>query len=325
MNNRRISNIALHLLLIAFVFLFTDCNKRDISSQVEGVWETTWEDDLQGDLDKMYVNETIAFISENSMGNSGTFRQIFQGKVEYDDWRNETDIPYSVIATGQWQVVNKNEIQLKYDPNQVIIEVGKASIEEDYTDAAISLLTGDWEGVVRGAIKAKSVERLNSKAEENVQRQLKKFYGDMFHTINKDKVGMKSVDIEGNMMSCKVNHGMFGRKQTYDRVRADVNSISSAGNYSSGTSIDFGSDYGLPNYDWLSSRRATHSDVAHLNSSQLRIMRNYIYARHGYTFKSHDLANYFAQYPWYQPLYSNVEYDLNSIEKANVQFIKSYE
>lgn len=314
------------VLLIAISIIFSACSKENISNKIVGVWETTWEDDLEGDLDKMYVTETISFISDNVMGNSGTFNQIFQGYVEYDDWSNETQIPYSVMATGTWKVVDKNKIQLRYNPNDVLIDVGKATIEGDYTEAALSLLSGDLGGLISGAIKAKSVEKLNTQAEENVQRQLKKFFGGMFHTANKDKVGMKSVEIDIDMMSCTVNHGFFGRKQIYDRIQTDANSLDNSypgsnkgSNYSSGTS------YGLPNYDWLSSRKATYSDVANLSRSELRIMRNYIYARHGYKFKSYDLANYFAQYPWYQPLYSNVEYDLNSVEKSNVKFIRSYE
>lgn len=81
----------------------------------------------------------------------------------------------------------------------------------------------------------------------------------------------------------------------------------------------------LPDYDWLSNYRVSYSDIAGKSSSELRIMRNYIYARHGYRFKSRDLHQYFAQYPWYSPLYNDVYGRLNSTEKANVQFIKSYE
>ena len=81
----------------------------------------------------------------------------------------------------------------------------------------------------------------------------------------------------------------------------------------------------LPDYDWLSSYKVTYSDIAGKSGSELRVMRNYIYARHGYKFKSKDLQQYFAQYPWYTPLYNDVSGSLNSVEKANVQFIRSYE
>lgn len=82
---------------------------------------------------------------------------------------------------------------------------------------------------------------------------------------------------------------------------------------------------GLPNYDWLSSSYVNHSDIAHKSGSELRIMRNYIYARHGYKFKSADLRKFFSQYSWYQPRYSDVSSQLSAIEEANVYFIKSYE
>ena len=81
----------------------------------------------------------------------------------------------------------------------------------------------------------------------------------------------------------------------------------------------------LPDYDWLSYRLATYADISDLNSEELRIMRNYIFARHGYIFKSPDLTEYFSQYPWYDPRYTNVTADLNETELKNIDFIKRYE
>ena len=82
---------------------------------------------------------------------------------------------------------------------------------------------------------------------------------------------------------------------------------------------------GLPNYDWLSSSYVSANDLRYKSGSDLRIMRNYIFARHGYKFKSQDLQRFFSQYPWYQPLYNDVSSRLNKIEKANIETIKSWE
>lgn len=82
---------------------------------------------------------------------------------------------------------------------------------------------------------------------------------------------------------------------------------------------------GLPNYDWLSYEYVTDNDLEYKNGSELRIMRNYIYARHGYIFQSDDLRRYFNQYSWYDPRYSDVSSKLNSIEKSNINKIRSYE
>lgn len=82
---------------------------------------------------------------------------------------------------------------------------------------------------------------------------------------------------------------------------------------------------GLPNYDWLSTAYVTADDLRYKSGSDLRIMRNYIFARHGYKFKSKDLQDFFSQYSWYVPRYSDVSSSLNKIEKSNVETIKSWE
>lgn len=78
-------------------------------------------------------------------------------------------------------------------------------------------------------------------------------------------------------------------------------------------------------YLWLSTRRVRSSDVSGLPKSELRILRNAIYAMHGRRFKSKDLAEYFAQYDWYTPFYDEVEDQLNSTERENIKIIKAYE
>lgn len=54
-------------------------------------------------------------------------------------------------------------------------------------------------------------------------------------------------------------------------------------------------------------------------------MRNEIFARHGYIFKTDDMRQYFNSQNWYSPMYNEVSSSLSSIEKYNVEFIKKYE
>ena len=54
-------------------------------------------------------------------------------------------------------------------------------------------------------------------------------------------------------------------------------------------------------------------------------MRNYIFARHGYIFKSDDLRQYFRQYDWYTPISRNVTKELSKIERDNIKLIEAYE
>lgn len=78
-------------------------------------------------------------------------------------------------------------------------------------------------------------------------------------------------------------------------------------------------------FSYLSTVRLSYDDIAGLSGSDLRILRNAIYAMHGYKFNSADLRSYFSQFGWYSPRYANVESRLNSIERANVQLIRSCE
>jgi len=78
-------------------------------------------------------------------------------------------------------------------------------------------------------------------------------------------------------------------------------------------------------YDFVCERELTPTDVAGLSKEDLRIMRNWIFARHGYIFKSNDLKEYFSQFNWYEPKYSNVSSMLSKVEKKNVAFIQRYE
>lgn len=78
-------------------------------------------------------------------------------------------------------------------------------------------------------------------------------------------------------------------------------------------------------YDWLCQRRATEDDLEGKGKKELRIMRNYIFARHGMIFKSKSLKRYFKQFDWYSPTRKDVASDMSQIEIDNVRFIKSYE
>ena len=78
-------------------------------------------------------------------------------------------------------------------------------------------------------------------------------------------------------------------------------------------------------YDWLSQRPVSANDLRGKTKEELRIMRNWIYARHGYIFSSSDLTDYFSKFPWYNPVSKNVVGQLNKTELDNVEFIRSYE
>ncbi len=66
-------------------------------------------------------------------------------------------------------------------------------------------------------------------------------------------------------------------------------------------------------------------DVANLVKNDLRIMRNSIYARHGYSFKMKDMRELFDREDWYIPMNTDIRNELTAVEKKNEALIKRYE
>jgi len=74
-----------------------------------------------------------------------------------------------------------------------------------------------------------------------------------------------------------------------------------------------------------SQRLLTSSDLNGMSKHDLKIMRNEIFARYGYIFKTSEMKSYFSSQAWYHGRYEDVSSMLSDIEHKNVALIKSYE
>lgn len=112
--------------------------------------------------------------------------------------------------------------------------------------------------------------------------------------------------------------------QNFNKKTETINydtSVNNESSYNDNNAIDE-SEY---KYEYLREREMTYADVEGKSAEELRLMRNYIFARRGYIFESEDLKEYFEQFSWYVPLYYDVTPRLSDIEKYNVNFIKEWE
>lgn len=64
-----------------------------------------------------------------------------------------------------------------------------------------------------------------------------------------------------------------------------------------------------------------HAKLEHLTIEDLDLMRNEIYALHGYKFKSKKWQDYFGKQTWYKAQFDNVDDQLTEIEKHNITAI----
>ncbi|MEP6613617.1 MAG: YARHG domain-containing protein [Mucilaginibacter sp.] len=66
-------------------------------------------------------------------------------------------------------------------------------------------------------------------------------------------------------------------------------------------------------------------DLVNLKKADLLVLRNSIFARHGYTFKKPLLNLFFSAQSWYIPLSTDVTAQLTPVEKKNLELMKPYE
>lgn len=72
--------------------------------------------------------------------------------------------------------------------------------------------------------------------------------------------------------------------------------------------------------------RLSDEDVRYKSNWELCLMRNEIFARHGYIFSRSELRAHFENQPWYRGTTTRLgDIHLNDIEKYNVNLIKKYE
>lgn len=73
-----------------------------------------------------------------------------------------------------------------------------------------------------------------------------------------------------------------------------------------------------------SKQKLTEKDIKNLRKLDLEIIKNSVFARHGYSFKKATYRNFFEQTDWYIPVSNNVDNDLSLMEKENVALLNRF-
>lgn len=74
-----------------------------------------------------------------------------------------------------------------------------------------------------------------------------------------------------------------------------------------------------------STQKLKESDIKNLKKIDLEILRNTIFARHGLTFKTKTVRQFFDSVEWYIPVSDNVTNELTEVEKQNIVLLKRFE
>jgi hypothetical protein len=74
-----------------------------------------------------------------------------------------------------------------------------------------------------------------------------------------------------------------------------------------------------------SERLLATEDVENLLEDELSMMRNEIYARHGYCFKNKEFRHHFEAQEWYMPMGVDIRAQLTDVEAQNIDLIYQWE
>lgn len=309
--------------IAVLLMLLTGCDKKQPipTNLIAGVWETHIETELPDKAGTISMEQLLNFSVDDKDVSSGAFEMIISGEATLNSIGAAKKIPFTSLASGNWKIVDVDKIELSYNPatTTVMLRAGK-DIQQQVL-YGLNLANSGYEANEAAIVPDKIVEGLSQSQIEQVRGTLLNYFKSQYRKNNEEKGGFSSVKIDGRILTVKTDGGLFGNKQVYENVTEAMPNPQNSPQMAAGS---YGTS-GLPNYDWLSQRDVTYSDIVNLSLDEIRIMRNYIFARHGYIFKSDDLRQFFSQYPWYEPRFTNVNRQLSKLEQRNIQFLKAYE
>lgn len=142
-----------------------------------------------------------------------------------------------------------------------------------------------------------------------------------------------NVRIEGNQFYSDESDGTFmvykSNNQTFKCLKLETPPIQTGGDkdFEIGPLFDddltklYGGKYADVIFEMLDEEY-----LKSLSLAELGIMRNEIFARYGYIFRTGGkMASYFSKQDWYKGVYRNVDQFLTEIEKANIKKIQRIE
>ncbi len=124
--------------------------------------------------------------------------------------------------------------------------------------------------------------------------------------------------------------------QKQQQAMNNTNSTNNSNGTSTSTNSNSGNNQGANEYeisfdesrDYIypsNKEYITKEQLDKLTKDEIALLRNEIYARHGYEFQLQQYKDYFNKKSWYRPSSSFDESMFNSIEKANKDLIVEYE
>lgn len=143
---------------------------------------------------------------------------------------------------------------------------------------------------------------------------------------------LTNVKIEGNRFISDLSKGEFviydnGKEKIKGlKILTPWSGITEKGEYEFGPKSYPVKDYYSGKYPNASLKLLKPEDLKNLSKPDLKIMRNEIFARYGFVFKSGgEMDTYFKKQDWYSPQHTNVDSFFTDLEKENIKLLQQWE
>jgi hypothetical protein len=281
-----------------------------------GYWVGWFEPDLT-DSEKEKLREQNYYPSHNKIN------------ISIDRFENDSVFGHSVVANNNRPfagTVISSSIFYKFD----VLEPG-----DDKHDGHFKFQIGKRDSFIRGywtaydtALKVyKRGYKLSKKVfKYNPENRLEDWFVDEDKHPERDSIDLVNL-LEGrsweevlksyNLRSDTDLEAMSqeDKLEELEQILAEINETE----YEFYMTTDFSVDIN-PSTDTLAG-----SLVAEMSKADIYVLRNSIFARHGYSFKKKDLRAYFDRMSWYIPVHANIRSDITELEKQNIKLLLAYE
>ena len=248
--------------------------------------------------------------------------------------------PVEVVAASKLQVMDEKQVAGYYVGDFENVEVSPQT--EHIPSNRITLIIDDFQN---GTVKGRSIVAGNSRpftgsytvTDESYQVEVQEpgddpYDGKFLFFVSDSKYPLRG-EWHANRADLKGRHKRYQlqkREFVYDPALTLPNRL--GGIYLGDDDPDYEEDApGEFSTEGVltvnpSAQRLTNSDVENMYKADLEILRNSIYARHGYSFKNKRIRYVFDHHvDWYIPVSTDVRATLTPLEVANIDLIKRYE
>ncbi len=246
--------------------------------------------------------------------------------IQKDTSQYRTDFDLTGFYVGSFQAANYDNVHKKNGSyhNKINISIDDVKNDSMYGH---SIVAGNSRPF-RGTIDHKTLFAIVSEPGDD------KYDGIFEFTFYPEKKKIKGIWIADNQKLAVPKRRYSLNKKEYE-YNPDLN-LSFEAEYEYNLALydsqdDEGGEMEAVNPEIISKLNAskqllTNQDIENLNKGELEVLRNLIYARHGYSFKNRKMRYFFdSQIEWYIPVSTDIRNKLTDLEKKNIELIKRYE